>query len=161
MTSFRRMWVGSDVRLNRLLTIIETKVPATIATIVPTTPETMVLTGIASISVVVISVIVFDIRNPFSLIGVVLKSLPYVVTWHESRDYTDRKKLPLYLAGGLAAYFPVDAYVSFISIHQADSSTAPIAAFMVMATSFVIIPAGAFITFVLMRIAGSALKLFR
>ena len=120
----------------------------------------MVLTAIAWISPVVISVIVFDIRNPFSLIGVVLKSLPYLCTWHMSREYRDRKNLPLYLAVGLVAYFLFDAYVSFHAIHRAESSTAPIAAFLVMATSFVLVPAGALITFVLVRILEGSFNRF-
>ena len=158
MKSFRRMLVGSDVRLNRLLAVIEAKFPATR---VPTTWETKVLTAVAWISPVVISVIVFDIRNPFSLIGVVLKALPYLCTWQISRDYKERKRLPLYLAVGLVAYFLFDAYVSFEAIYVAKSSTAPIAAFMVMATSFVIVPAGALITFGLVRLVEGASKSFR
>ena len=121
----------------------------------------MILTAVAWISAVVIAAIVFDIRNGFSLIGVVLKSLPYLCTWYMSREYRDRKRLPLYLAGGLVGYFLFDAYVSFQAIHRAESSTAPIAALLVMATSVVIVPAGALITFALVRIVEGASKSFR
>ena len=157
MKSFRRMLVGSDVRLNRLLAVIEAKFPATR---VPTTWETKVLTAVAWASTVAISVVVFDIRNPFSLIGVVLKALPYLYTWQIPREYR-HKKLPLYLAVGLVAYFLFDAYVSFEAIYVAESSTAPIAALMVMATSVVIVPAGALITFGLVRIVKGASKSLR
>ena len=157
MKSFRRMLVGSDVRLNRLLAVIEAKFPETR---VPTTTETKVLTAVAWAGAVAISVIVFDIRNPFSLIGVVLKAVPYLYTWQMSKEYR-HKKLPLYLAVGLVAYFLFDAYVSFEAIYRAKSSTAPIAAFLVMATSVVIVPAGAFVTFLLVRIVEGASKSFR
>ena len=158
MKSFRHMLVGSDARLNHLLAVIEAKFPATR---VLTTWETKVLIAVAWISPVLISVIVFDIGNPFSLIGVVLKALPYLCTWQISREYKDRKRLPLYLAVGLVAYFLFDAYVSFEAIYVAKSSTAPIAALMVMATSVVIVPAGALVTFVLARIVERLSQLFR
>lgn len=153
MKWFLRLLVGRDVRLNRLLAFIETKVP--------TTMESKVLTAVAWSGAVAIAVIVFDSRNVFSLLGGVVKSVPYVVTWREFRDWGDRAKLPLYLAVGLVAYFLLDAYVSFHAIRDVQSSTASIAAILVMATSLVIVPAGALITFVLVRILEGAFKWFR
>ena len=122
---------------------------------------TRILTIVAFAGVVVVSIIVFDLGNPFSLLGAVVKSLPYVGVWAICKNRSHPKRLPLYLAGGLAAYLVMDAYVSFYAVRRPQSSTDPIAAFTVEVASVVIIPMGALVTIVLVRISERAYELLR
>jgi hypothetical protein len=120
-----------------------------------------VLTVVACVGVVVISLIVLDLSNPFSPLGVVMKSIPYVGVWAVSKLTGHPRRLALSLAGGLATFLVTDAYVSFYAIRRPQSSTDPVAAMVVLLASAVIIPAGALITFLLLRLSGGAYRLVK
>ena len=87
-----------------------------------------VLTAVACVGAVAISLIVVDLSHPISLIGAAVKSVPYIGTWFISKLAGHPTTLPLCLAGGLATYLPIDAYVSFRAVRRPQSSTTPIAA---------------------------------
>lgn len=114
----------------------------------------------AVLGVVVISAMTgFGVEGPLDLlIAVAISSLPYVVTFALARRPVVPARVKRAFAVGLLIYFALDAQTRYAAFFAPASSTAGVAVVLVMIFSVLIIPAGAALTYLVLRVFGPALK---
>jgi hypothetical protein len=113
---------------------------------------------VAVLGVVVITAITgFGVEGLLDLlIAVAISSLPYVVTFALARRPVVPARVKRAFAVGLAIYFALDVWTRYEVFFVSTSSTAAVGIVIVIIFSVLIIPAGAGLTYLVLRLLGSS-----
>jgi hypothetical protein len=87
------------------------------------------------------------------LLGIAISVVPYVLTYVVGK-LISLARVKRALAGGLAIYLALDVWTRYEVFFVSTSSTAAIAVMLVLIFSVLIIPAGAALTYLLLRLLG-------